>query len=153
MLFSPSVSRIVGRCVSCVHWYTFRVYELVSVEKYTLHPHDTDRGCGDCCVGAFAGDAIEEEDTVQTGGCNDEGADCRLQPSLHAVPNSTVQDEDGSASSEARRRAQGSDRQVKTGDLKYQQLCSSNPMKTSEQEKRSGLLVLAVEGKQHLRTL
>ena len=76
-----------------------------------------DGGC-ECFAGGFSGEAIEKAGTVQTGGCHDEGAYRRVQPSVHPVPDSAVQDEDDSASRQARRRAQGPDRQVKNKGAK-----------------------------------
>lgn len=64
-------------------------------------------------VVVVAGEAIEEGSPVQAGGRHDEGDNRRVQPSVHPVPDSAVQDEHGPASSQARRRAQGPDRQVK----------------------------------------
>lgn len=92
------------------------------METQNLHEVSTTHtvpGCEPALTGillltVIAGEALAQVDTAQKGGCYDEGAYGRVQPSVHPVPDSTVQDEDGSASRETCRRAQGPDRQART---------------------------------------
>lgn len=70
------------------------------------------RRMGAAFPGDVAGEATEQAGTLQKGGRHDEGAYHRVQPAVHPVPDSAVQDEDGPTPRQTRRRAQGPDRQV-----------------------------------------